>query len=802
MSICTSKVVTEVEVHREPNENKVEMKTYILDDLKALKKKFSMINHSPPIDVNGEASNGASINVDMKTSIFELMKNGLVEYLKKESDIQKIEFPVTSKAQSKNGEEADVEYHVEITFVVAGIVEKIKMKCFTTNCRIQVQNFGKHVRKDHLGKEHSPKYFVQRFIVPFLESVKEDALRFDNVFVPHLRTEIQRLQKRKIQDKVRKGSALETDPKNAKCVNTICQWVNVTLKNVEAYGTCETCQGFEHYHCAGTSKMMKEEIKNGKANFICTVCLEKNPALGKQIVVTSKQQKAIEQGIVPQNISNDILSLTDESNVEVNQSNVADDDAKENPTKRSEPESNETENIKCKVCEYVCAAENELILHVAEHHPVQNNTPQVECTTCGKQFTDEGELNIHVQMHVSEDVQCDKCDYKSDDRALLATHMEFAHDSSSTFKCDVCNNCFQTELDLKEHKKVHEEASVLFQCDICTLEVTSNTDLEKHMSDNHTDSNSVNTNKEHDDQHNSPLEDMNMKFKMMEESYDRLMALYSKQQNDFKAKTLAYKSELENVYDTLRATKVENEKLKEVNETQHKLWKIFLDKFEDKDTKTKNDKEGQTNGCDKTSTKSGADEEILIVDDDCDNDDVTEEAYQAWLKDTRKRGFKRSSPSSPPERIQNNNKTDISYAEVVASGRQNSEKQNHNIEKPKQDFVRYCHNWNNLGKCNFENCRFAHENAPICSFDGNCTRQKCMFSHKKQNMHFLAKKFKPQTNPWQTMGGSWPNPFSLSPNPWNNPSTPNPWNSHSSPNPWNRHSLPNPWNNPPQNRRK
>ena len=122
----------------EPVAGTIEMKTYVLDDLKALKKKWIMINHKPEIDINGESSNGSSINVDMKTSVFELMKKGLVDSMKKETAIQKIEFPVISKATSKNGEEADVEYHVEVTFVTTGLCEKVKMKCYTTNCRIQV----------------------------------------------------------------------------------------------------------------------------------------------------------------------------------------------------------------------------------------------------------------------------------------------------------------------------------------------------------------------------------------------------------------------------------------------------------------------------------------------------------------------------------------------------------------------------------------------------------------------------------------------------------------------------------------
>ena len=97
-----------------------------------------MVNHKPEIDVNGEASNGSSINVDLKTSLFECMKANWIEKLKTEDEIGDVCFPVTSKATAKNGEEADVEYHIDITFTANSVKEKVKVKCFTTNCRIQV----------------------------------------------------------------------------------------------------------------------------------------------------------------------------------------------------------------------------------------------------------------------------------------------------------------------------------------------------------------------------------------------------------------------------------------------------------------------------------------------------------------------------------------------------------------------------------------------------------------------------------------------------------------------------------------
>ena len=266
------------------NVTKLEMKNYILDDLTALKKKWSMINHKPEIDVNGEASNGSSINVAMKTSLFEIMKVKLVNVLKGDPNIEEIGFPMTSKATAKNGEEADVEYHLDITFKENGMTEKVKMKCYTTNCRVQIQAFGKHERKTHLANSFVPSYFANTFLVPFLKKELVKSFEFDKIFVPHLKQEIQRLQKKKIQDKSKKGSIAESDSKTAKCESNNCQHKSsVTLKNVAAYGCCGHCKGYEHFHCAGTSKVMKEEIKAGNALFICTNCMENNPALGKEI---------------------------------------------------------------------------------------------------------------------------------------------------------------------------------------------------------------------------------------------------------------------------------------------------------------------------------------------------------------------------------------------------------------------------------------------------------------------------------------------------------------------------------------
>ena len=57
--------------------------------------------------------------------------------------------------------------------------------------------------------------------------------------------------------------------------------------------------------------------------------------------------------------------------------------------------------------------------------------------------------------------------------------------------------------------------------------------------------------------------------------------------------------------------------------------------------------------------------------------------------------------------------------------------------------IQYCHFWNNYGKCDFEMkhnkpCKFKHEEAPRCKFDGRCNRQRCMYKHSNQYLSFLS----------------------------------------------------------------
>ena len=55
-------------------------------------------------------------------------------------------------------------------------------------------------------------------------------------------------------------------------------------------------------------------------------------------------------------------------------------------------------------------------------------------------------------------------------------------------------------------------------------------------------------------------------------------------------------------------------------------------------------------------------------------------------------------------------------------------------KETKKTIQKFCHNYNNFGKCDTKECKFLHKQAPVCKFDGNCNRKKCMFRHLNQNV--------------------------------------------------------------------
>ena len=112
-------------------------------------------------------------------------------------------------------------------------------------------------------------------MVPWAEKVLVDNPNLDDIVLPLLRAEIQRLEEN--QKTQKKASKVKGG--NSSCASRKCGFPHgtVNLTNVGVYGTCSRCGKHEHFRCAKIKEEEKEEISKGNQAFFCSGCLFKFP---------------------------------------------------------------------------------------------------------------------------------------------------------------------------------------------------------------------------------------------------------------------------------------------------------------------------------------------------------------------------------------------------------------------------------------------------------------------------------------------------------------------------------------------
>ena len=231
--------------------------------------------------------------------------------------------------------------------------------------------------------------------------------------------------------------------------------------------------------------------------------------------------------------------------------------------------------------------------------------------------------------------------------------------------------------------------------------------------------------------------------------------------------------ELASLREQHRVPQTENVFLKEKNETLFKLGKMAIDNRKVKDS------------------------ELEIVEDQ--DEDGLDTLVQSSVEN-RNNGYKRANPSTFAEKAKgvksknadsDKNRGTANQANINNQGNTNNQADpnnqanNHNQAKANNQSntnnnfnarraVQYCHYFSNFGKCMHEEatgykCKFTHQKAPLCNFDGRCNRNKCMFSHVNQmtppgspshpqqhaGQSFLPQGYLPQMSPWQLQQAAW-----------------------------------------------
>ena len=138
----------------------VELKGYTLNDAEALRKKLKKADLKPAIAITDEAKNGSSINIDMKTSLFEYMKEMWIGEMKNLDTIVKVSPIAKAQAETIENGKADVEYTFEVIFKDKDDEEvNVKVKCYPTKCRMQIQHMGGPSRAREEEEEVRNQFF-------------------------------------------------------------------------------------------------------------------------------------------------------------------------------------------------------------------------------------------------------------------------------------------------------------------------------------------------------------------------------------------------------------------------------------------------------------------------------------------------------------------------------------------------------------------------------------------------------------------------------------------------------------------
>ena len=686
---------------------------YTLNDLSALETKFSMCNVEP-IKVSKEAKDGSSIHVDLKTSLFEAMKQNFIPILNTDPDIEKAITSRVTKAKSNSGT-ANVEYMADIVLIKGSNKHEIILKFFTTKCRIQVQKRGKHVKFPELEDKFVPKFFMDYYIVPLAKKIHTSNPNIDERFVPHLAEEIERLRAiNKTTQNINKKGRI---PDDAKCINKKC--AQKITKNMKVSAQCASCKNFEHFKCAGTSVILKEDIQEDVVKFFCTMCIDENPSLGLEVATNNQRQVTKVQPIVHRPaIELEEIVVVEETECDVSNSGCI-----------------------CDICGNIFQEHKDITQHIERDHR-QREITSFKCRKCEEVFISETDLKDHVNSSHTQN-NCNKCPFSASSVSELEVHTKANHVIQQDFKCEKCDFETTSELSLEMHLRGH------------IGDVRSEDLAENLVAENAT---------------------LKRKYEVILDSYDRLTAMYNTLKEDSKKNVDIYKKELSETQETLRIAVTECEKLKETNDIQNNLWKIWVKQHSKDNTNTRETKNKPVNV-----------EEEILDDNDQDEDPVT-----VFLRN-RRQGYSRVSPAASPEpNVRLNHSKTFKKSERKVSFNTSSNKDEYSknryqqrwSESRPQNNKKYCHYWNNAGTCSYRNCRFLHEKSPDCKFDGRCTRNKCMFSHLKQNKGFLAESHRAPSS--RTAGYSRP-----SPPVWATGSAPQYWGP---PAPWTQWG--NAWGNP------
>ena len=126
-----------------------------------------------------------------------------------------------------------------------------------------------------------------------------------------------------------------------------------------------------------------------------------------------------------------------------------------------------------------------------EEHVQAFHQERYSCPTCLEVFSQKNELEEHLKTgHEVVTFICDHCEFKTEKKGLLRTHMKTQHKNDEIeshrdiYTCYECEKIFSNKRNLMVHiQSIHE--LIKHPCGQCDYEATQKYDLLKHIKSKH-----------------------------------------------------------------------------------------------------------------------------------------------------------------------------------------------------------------------------------------------------------------------------------------------------------------------------
>ncbi len=134
---------------------------------------------------------------------------------------------------------------------------------------------------------------------------------------------------------------------------------------------------------------------------------------------------------------------------------------------------------KCTECDYTTDRKGNLCTHIHFVHRKPGRKFKCSHPGCCKDYIHAEHLRRHMETHSSEKrYKCGDCQYSTHYERNLQLHRLQRHTSGTTVKCAVCGQILKSYLTLRRHMKIHEEKKI--ECQTCGKMFRTKTEVKVH----------------------------------------------------------------------------------------------------------------------------------------------------------------------------------------------------------------------------------------------------------------------------------------------------------------------------------